>query len=150
MDNTHNDERTIGRAEKAILGLSWAGVAFAGYLTFSKIITGTCAFGETCPTFLGYPTCWYGLGMYLILAAMSTLLALGKCEPKRLLSGISGVGILGILFAGYYTMGEIGVLFSDGIAAFALGLPTCAWGLIVYIIITALALPKAMSAGSNQ
>ncbi len=45
------------------------------------------------------------------------------------------LSLAGLCFAGYFTLGELPVLFRDGFSAYALALPTCALGLIFYILI---------------
>jgi hypothetical protein len=50
-----------------LLALASAGLLFSGYLSAVNLFSGTCAFNETCPYFLGYPACWYGFAMYLII-----------------------------------------------------------------------------------
>src|SRR5574338_671482 len=85
-------------------GLSAAGAAFAGYLSGVKLLSGTCAFNEPCPYFLGYPSCWYGFGLFLILLALSIL---GLARPKERARGILGVAIVGTLFAGSFVVQEV-------------------------------------------
>ncbi len=46
---------------------------------------------------------------------------------------ILAFSILGSLFAGYYTLTELPLLFSEGVGAYFFGLPTCAIGLLVYL-----------------
>ncbi len=58
---------------KTIAYLALAGTLFAGYLSFMKLLTSTCAFNESCPYFLGYPACWYGFGMFLIMLVLSII-----------------------------------------------------------------------------
>lgn len=114
--------------------LSLGGVLFSGYLSGVKFFTSSCALKESCPFFLGYPACYYGFAMYLTLFIFSVLLLRGggaEVWTRRILL-VSG---LGILFSGYFTLGELPVLWNEGIATFVLGLPTCAWGLLMYIAV---------------
>jgi len=120
---------------KVILILSIAGVLFSGYLSGVKLLTDTCALGESCPYFLGYPACWYGFTMYLIMFVTALLTLLDKVISAKGVIMLRIVSGLGILFAGYFTVGELPTLFSGGLGAFVLGLPTCAWGLLMYIAI---------------
>lgn len=120
--------------------LSIAGLLFAGYLSGVKFFTETCAFNESCPIFLGYPACYFGFVMYLVLTIFSFLLFTNRIEIKKGTRWTMIVSFLGILFAGYFTLGELPVLFRDGFSAYALVLPTCALGLIFYIAIFVLAL----------
>jgi uncharacterized membrane protein len=120
--------------------LSIAGVLFSGYLSGVKFFTQTCALSEPCPYFLGYPACYYGFAMFLTLFIISGLLFVNKINPKTGLTYMSGVSLLGILFAGYFTLRELPILFVKGFGAYILGLPTCALGMIFFVIIFILAL----------
>lgn len=121
--------------KKVIFYLSLAGVLFAGYLSSVKFFSKSCAFGESCPYFLGYPACYYGLVMFLLITAMPILWHFKKIKEKTADISVLVVSFLGILFAGYFTLQEIPILFSKGLSAYLLGLPTCAMGLIFYIAI---------------
>lgn len=120
--------------KKAILILSIAGLIFAGYLSSVKFFSGSCALGEGCPYFLGYPACYFGFTMYLLLTIFALILVFGK-DSSIAIRPIKLVSFLGILFAGSFTLGELPLLFDKGFDAFALGLPTCALGLIFYVAI---------------
>jgi len=115
------------------LALSTAGLLFSGYLSAVKLFTATCAFGETCPLFLGLPACWFGFLMYLVMFLVSLFGVFGRIQPRRAAWGNAVVSFVGILFAGYLTTPEIGRLISG--TTYSLGLPTCAYGLIFYTII---------------
>ena len=120
---------------KAMFFLGLAGLLFSGYLSAIKLFTSTCAFNEPCPYFLGYPACFFGFGMFLVIFS-SAVLGLLKIIPEKDMSKIiTTVSALGILFAGYFTIPEIGKLISGARSGYSLGLPTCAYGLIFYIII---------------
>lgn len=123
-----------------LFGLSIAGLLFSGYLSGLKFFTETCAFNEPCPYFLGYPACYYGFAMFLALVVISFLSVVGRISSRKGARGVCAVSVLGILFAGYFTLKEIPVLFGGGISAYVLGLPTCALGLIFYILIFAISL----------
>ncbi len=58
-----------------LLGLALLGFLFSGYYAATKFFTDTCAFGETCPYFLGYPACYYGFGMFTVLFVTSLVAA---------------------------------------------------------------------------
>ena len=128
--------------DKRVLWLfifSLAGLCFAGYLSGVKFFTNTCAFGEGCPFFLGYPACYYGFVMYLLLAVLGYWLLTNRAGEKSASKRIMLISFFGILFAGYFTLGELPILFSKGFSAYALVLPTCALGLIFYVLIFILA-----------
>lgn len=123
-----------------LLALSLSGVAFAGYLSGVKFFSQTCAFNEHCPYFLGYPACYFGLLMYLALATLAILMANGYLGMRSGVQWMLYVAIAGTLFSGYFTFSELPTIFSRGFNTFLLGLPTCAWGLLIYIAIVLVAL----------
>lgn len=123
------------KLERWVLVLGAAGLMFAGYLSGVKFFTETCAFGEGCPYFLGFPACYYGFFMYLVITVAALTQVLGKVKRETANEIILVTSGLGILFAGYFTFGELPKLFSEGLTAYVLGLPTCALGLIFYILL---------------
>jgi uncharacterized membrane protein len=123
----------------ALTIVSFAGLLFSGYLSGIKFFSDTCAFGESCPYFLGYPACYYGFVMYVLLFLTSILTLVGKFNEHIGAKLVLSVASLGVLFAGYFTFRELPKLFSDGLTAYVLGLPTCALGLIFYILIWVIA-----------
>ncbi|OGH07197.1 MAG: hypothetical protein A2171_02120 [Candidatus Levybacteria bacterium RBG_13_35_9] len=126
------------RINKVILLFSIAGLLFAGYLSSYKLLNNACALNESCPYFLGYPACYFGFAMYLAITIFASLLVFKKIKEQFALNAILTVSFLGILFAGYYTVGELPLLFANGLSAYVLVLPTCALGLIFYIAIFSL------------
>lgn len=120
--------------------LSLCGVLFAGYLSSVKFFSETCAFGESCPYFWGYPACYYGFVMYCALFLFSLGREFGYIGNARANDAILGISGLGIIFSGYFTVLELPLLFAEGLGAYMTGLPTCAMGLIMYIAIFAIAL----------
>lgn len=127
---------------KILFFLGLAGVLFSGYLSFFKLFTTTCAFNEPCPYFLGYPTCFYGFGMFLAIFIATLFSIFHKISFQKMLRVHIGVSFLGIVFALYFTIPEIYQIFLGGKSTYLLGLPTCAYGLIFYIIIFILSLKK--------
>ncbi len=120
---------------KIIFGLSMAGLLFAGYMSGVKFFTQTCAFSEPCPLFLGYPACYFGLAMFAVLAIFSGRLLFSKTTQARALPAILAFSLAGILFAGYFSVRELPLLFSQDFGTYVLGLPTCTLGLIFYVLI---------------
>lgn len=112
--------------------LAILGVLFSGYLSAVKLFSQTCALREPCPYFLGYPACWYGFGMFLTLLIV-TIINLKRTTRGLILTQTIVAG-LGTLFATYFTIPEIEKLLA-GNNWYTLGLPTCAYGLIFYVII---------------
>ena len=121
--------------KKTILVFGISGTLFAGYLSAIKFFTSTCALNEACPYFWGYPACYYGFVMFASITVVAILRILGKISDQRALFTTVGISFLGILFAGYFTLGELPKLFSEGLSAYFFGLPTCALGLIFFVLI---------------
>jgi len=119
----------------ALVALSMAGLLFSGYLSAVKFFTMACALNEPCPRFLGYPACYFGFGMYIALTILAVLLINNAIRRRVGLASMIAVSFLGILFSGSFTLQELPKLFSQGLGAYALGLPTCAWGLVFYALI---------------
>jgi hypothetical protein len=126
--------------KKTILTLSIAGILFSGYLSGVKLFSQTCAFNETCPYFLGYPACYFGFIMFAVITLVAAWRVFGKVNEKLALTALLTVSFMGILFAGYFTLGEIPLLLEQGFSSYVFGLPTCALGLIFYLLIFAFSL----------
>ena len=126
--------------KRIVFVLGVIGMLFAGYISMVTFLSNACAFDKPCPYFLGYPACYFGFVMYLVLFLLSLGLVSKKLSEKTALLGILGVSFLGILFAGNYTIAELPLLLEKGFGAYVLVLPTCALGLIFYILIFSLSL----------
>lgn len=121
------------------IALSLGGTLFAGYLSGVKILTKTCAFGESCPYFLGYPSCWYGFAMFLALSVIALLGGVGKLPERRAAKGLLGVSALGTVFAGSFVVQEVAGWLSAGrVTFYGFGLPTCVYGLVFYVALLAI------------
>ncbi len=112
-----------------------AGLAFSGYLAATKFFSDTCAFGATCPIFLGYPACYTGFLVYAIISIVAIISLFKKELSRILLVTITGVSFFGVLFSGKLTLAEMSVLFEQGFVPFVKSLPLCSVGLIFYAII---------------
>lgn len=107
--------------------LSLAGVLFSGYLSWSKIFSGTCPLNEGCPLFLGYPACYTGFILFFSLFVLSLL----KKTPI-----VKVISFLGIVFALYSTYVDLVFLSCPGgYCQYSLLLPTCIYGLFIYLAI---------------
>jgi len=115
--------------------LTLAGTLFAGYMSGVKLFTDTCAFNETCPYFMGYPACWVGLALFLTMFIVASFGLAKKITEFAVRRTLSFISLLGIIFSGYYVVEEIALLIKQGYADYQLGLSTCTYGLIFYIII---------------
>ncbi len=133
---------------KTALLLSFGGTLFAGYLSGIKFFTSTCAFNESCPYFIGYPACYFGLLMFLIMFVMSARAWLNANHSLGAIKANSVVSFLGILFAGTYTVQEISRWITNGDPGYALSLPTCAYGLVFYVIIFVLSVMAWKKSGA--
>jgi cytochrome bd-type quinol oxidase subunit 2 len=132
-----------------IYTLTLLGTLFSGYLSGVKFFTNTCALGETCPLFLGYPACYFGFGMFLALFILANFLVFRKTEQKGVAAAIQWVSVLGIIFAGRFVVNEFTQWSSTGFEWFALGLPTCAYGLIFYMLVLVFVLRYKCSSNTN-
>jgi len=120
---------------KTTFYLTLAGSLFSGYLSAKKLFTNVCAFNEGCPYFLGYPACWYGFGMFFIMFIAVILGVRRVISEYAVRSTLITVSFIGILFAGRFVVPEIIQYIERGNLGYTLGLPTCAYGLLFYIII---------------
>ena len=120
---------------KTMFFLGLAGLLFSGYMSAIKLFTATCAFNSPCPYFLGYPACFYGFGMFLVIFVSAILGYFKKIYKKTNTWIILIVSGLGIIFSGYFTIPEIKKLLIHLNTGAPFNLPTCAFGLIFYILI---------------
>lgn len=111
--------------------LASAGLLFSGYLSGVRLFSGSCAFNEPCPYFLGHPACWYGFTMYLIMFVATGIALVYKKRSATAIMTDRVVSFIGILFAGNFVVQEIARSAVRG----ALGFSTCVYGLIFYIAI---------------
>ncbi len=116
--------------------LSLAGLMFSGYLSAIKLFTNTCALGEACPYFLGYPACWYGFVMYLALFIVTLTAIVGSFSVKKAFRATMGISFLGFLFSGNFLVQE----FMNSAITGRLGLSTCAYGFIFFTAILILSI----------
>jgi hypothetical protein len=124
-----------------IFALSLFGVLFAGYLSYSKLFSTTCALAEGCSLFLGWPTCFFGFALFLLIFILSCTSLLSNLMLRK---AIIAVSFLGILFSGYFSVYEIfftPLNLLNG-ASYELFLPSCAYGLIAFIIVFWIAVRK--------
>ena len=117
-----------------VFALSLGGVLFATYMTLHKAILKVCPFNEECPYFLGYPACYFGLAMFLImfLAVCANIWVGFDLSLTR--NTLLVVSVMGIIFAGSYVVDDMREWLVNG-RKYGLVLPTCAYGLIFYGLI---------------
>lgn len=120
-----------------ITGFSVAGLLFSGYLSVIKLFTDICPVSGGCPYFLGFPACYYGLVLYVALVLLSVAAIKERLAFRKALISIAAVAVLGVLFAGYFSIIELPEFVRQGFAAYTFGAPTCIIGLIFYMFILA-------------
>lgn len=117
------------------LVLSSMGVLFSGYMSGVKLFSKTCAFGETCPLFLGMPACYIGFILFLSLFLVSIMFMLNKREVIVISKKLFYISLIGVIYSLYFAIPELPVLFKKGFSAYFFGLPTCVLGSIFFITI---------------
>jgi hypothetical protein len=147
--NSYNISMKTYKYIGTVLLLTFAGSLFAGYLSGVKLLRSTCAFNESCPYFLGYPACYYGFAMFLSMFVITIVSLIIKTKGKYPAGTNAVISGLGILFSGSFTVLEIKTFIEAGTPSYTLIIPTCAYGLIFYIIIFALSL-KALIQTSKR
>lgn len=115
----------------SLFALATAGLLFSGSLSAVKLFTGTCAFNESCPYFLGLPACWYGFAMYLVMFIVTGATLTQEEKNKKAIVTDIIVSLLGIVFAGRFVVLE----FLQSRITGTLGFSTCVYGLVFYIAI---------------
>ena len=122
----------VNRYTYLLYALSLSGFLFSGYLSGIKFFTNSCEFGETCPSFLGYPACYFGFVLFSILFINSCFLVF----KKTLTINVSMItSVVGVLFAGRFVLLEIIHYANSGFVWSALGFPTCTYGFIFFVLI---------------
>ncbi|MEI7718809.1 MAG: hypothetical protein WCI72_02990 [archaeon] len=129
---------------KKVLSLFWlalAGVLFSGYLTYTKLFSGTCALNEGCSYFMGLPTCLFGFLLFSAIFIITIVALFAKTHYRRTIGTIS---FCGILFSGFFSIYEIffAPLNMFNGATYTLGLPSCAYGFLMFIIVFFIAMKK--------
>ncbi len=111
------------------------GMLFAGYLTISKILLGYCPLTEPCPVLWGYPVCVYGL-IFFITLFVTTLALNGNLKDVFATRLLLYTSILATLFALFFAYQELFIIqCPGGVCRYSLGIPTCIYGLVMYLII---------------
>ncbi|VVB79320.1 Uncharacterised protein [uncultured archaeon] len=117
-----------------ITWIALVGTLFAGYLSYHKLFGKTCALTEGCTTFLGLSTCYYGFSLFFILLVLAfSSMKMGMTFSKS----IKVVSGLGVLFSGYFAVYELffaPLNILNG-AVYSLLLPSCAYGLVLFVVI---------------
>lgn len=135
---------------KAAFSLSLAGTLFAGYLSGVKLLSKSCAFGESCPLFLGYPACYFGFAIFASLLAVSGWALAQKRTDAAPVKALLALSALGTAFAGSFVVAEIASWVAAGsIALYGLGFPTCVYGLLFYVLLLILSARALLRRGTK-
>ncbi len=126
---------TNNNSKYIIYSLTLAGTLFSGFLSGVKLFTDNCALGEACPLFLGYPACYFGFALFLTLFTLSNFLVFRKTKQAETSKTLAIVSTIGVIFSGYYVVQEFIWFSINGFQWSQLGLPTCAYGLIFYVLV---------------
>jgi hypothetical protein len=110
---------------------AYMGLIFSGYLSAVKFFTNTCAFNESCPYFLGYPACWYGFALYFLTLIVLLCGSARKITRPTMFEATAVISFVGIIFSGSFVVQE----FSHPVTTGILGLSTCVYGFIFYILL---------------
>jgi len=117
----------------ALFVLALAGTLFAGYLTFTKMVLGQCALNETCPYFFGYPACLFGFIIYATLLFLTfNFTFLKKSDSIWMVNLVSGFGVI---YAVYFSYIDLTTPCPLGTCSYSLLLPSCVWGLAMFVLI---------------
>jgi len=129
--------------------LTLSGVLFSGYMSAIKFFTNNCIASEPCPMFLGYPACYFGFGLFatLFLTSVLGLVRVLQVETMRLVLRLVSLG--GVLFAGNFVAQEVQRFWVNGFQTSTFGLPTCAYGLIFFLMIFGLSFRPVYSPGNG-
>ncbi len=131
----------MAKINLSVVYLSLIGTLFSGFLVFKKLVSKTCALREGCLYLFNIPTCVYGFIMFLSILILSYLTYLKK---KKLNNYILGVSAIGVLFSISYSVYELfftPLNILNGMT-YSLGLPSCVYGLFMFIAIFIISLKK--------
>ena len=128
--------------------LATAGAAFSGYLGGVRFFSGTCAFNDPCPFFLGYPACYTGFVLFSALLVTSLAGLVGHVESTWPMIANLVIASLGSLFAGRLALIEF--VERGGGRSYGMGLPTCAYGLLFFAAMLVLSLVALRSHGVHS
>lgn len=115
--------------------LTTAGVLFSGYMSSVKLFSKTCAFGETCPLFLGMPACYIGFILFLSLFLVSLMFVFNRKTVSVISKKLLFISFIGVIYSLNFAVPELPRLFQDGPSAYFFGLPTCVMGSLFFVII---------------
>ena len=112
--------------------ISVLGMGFSGYLTYLTYATGQ---GGCEVFYFGYPSCFYGMLMYLLAFLLgASLLASGRDLRLVAIVVISGFGIV---FSGSLTWYVLSQLSCTTLSI--AGVPPCIFGFVIYALVLAFA-----------
>jgi hypothetical protein len=115
---------------KIIMALAALGMTFSGMLTLQHYFTGQCLGG--CALLFSYPTCIYGFFMFALILGFTMM---GREDPRAMYVTL-GTAIAGMIFSFWFFVKETSVCWF----CYDLGLPSCAYGLLIYTAVAFLAM----------
>lgn len=127
-------KRKVNNQISRLVLLALAGTLFAGYLSYNKFFAKTCVLTEGCSYLFGIPTCFYGFTLFFLIFILSFSSVMTGIKFGKAIRFIS---ILGILFSGSFTIYELffaPINILNG-ASYSLLLPSCAYGLVFFLVI---------------
>lgn len=86
--------------------------------------------------------------MFSLMLLASLLGLFGPLTGKMVARFNAAISLLGIFFAGYFTWAEVAAWFAGRGAGYQLGLPTCAYGLVFYVVIFVLSVRRGKDANA--
>jgi hypothetical protein len=125
--------------------LSGVGTLFSGYMSWVRAASGLCVFEPSCPFFFGYPACYTGLALFATALGVSlSALAMSVAGVWPLAANLV-VAVAGTAFASTMTRNEVLPPSSH-----PLGLPTCAWGLVVFVALLVWSIAEATRRAAHR
>lgn len=114
---------------------SLAGAFYSGVLAFSKLTTGICAFGASCPYLFNLPVCVYGFVGFVFVFLLSMMAMFNERKRSAALHIIYWFSFVGTLFALFYLIQELFFLPTPPAGrGISLGYPSCLYGMIGYLV----------------
>ena len=111
------------------------GLLFSGTLSYFSMVLGKCLLKDPCPVFFHLPSCFYGFIIFLTILILSLVSLIKEKKRDNLMEWTFYISIIAVLYAIFSASYEIFYLCADGSCKYSLILPTCVYGLIMYLVI---------------
>jgi len=123
-----------------VASFAFLGGVYSGTLAYTKLTTGICAFGASCPFLFGLPVCVYGFAGFSIVFLLATIAYVKSNLKIKAMNFIYWFSLIGVFFALYYLIQEVFLLPAPLAGrVISLGYPSCLYGLMGYALIFAMA-----------